>query len=720
MSRSAPFRPRVYNVSRFAILLLLSTAAIYAQPSPRSAEFARVTEWEGVLRISGSGKATNTTLPMTTQEWTESRSLEIRFRVKTPAQLPPGYGIYEGPVTGSVSVNSVLVTRGPISGCVTTHDIKASNASPVSLEKRPEPTMRIQFETDGNYVIQPLDQWVKARTTRNTQCVVPQEPFDLPTEYNWWPDEVESRQPFPADGLVLKGSIKTSSNALLEFQLGDPAQIVQTMEWEIRPAGMQTPDDEVVVMVPGLDDWRPEAGVTGGKGNSITFNAKLQKKGGGAPSQKAVSFEWEFSNVSREPGYALNAPLPLAASDKWPDLRFEAASDLVITDEDFIKARSTGSQLESSNATVSSWDWGGFGEVKVTAVMPDGRRIVGYLENDPEQKDIRLPKRPKGDHIAEVWRKQKKVTGISDWADDDNTPVGDGNKGDGLTLFEEYRGFIEQDKHIEVGPDRKAVFVLNGAGGHYVHGIQLFAAETNLAVHYEFAELEFPGSRVMNGNRAEGPHLVDQHGVIIVAVSPDQTYAIANTPNGSPSTPRNVTSIEVPRIIDGVTKPGYRKRLLAGVAHELLHACNVYHHGEDDTEVEWRYKPESENFIERDTWTGQEREVRVIREDGTRFLPVLGDTAIRFAMGVPGGQHSGHEGCLMRYDVSATYASDKDPGLRYKVRESGGFEVCTTTAGTGVNHFARDPQSRYKEPSAGRGDCAHQILVNDAVNPPVR
>lgn len=701
-------------------MLATCTASLVAQPSARWSEFARVTEWEGVLRISGSGSSTSNTVPMTTQEWTESRSLEIRFRLQKPAGAPAFMGLYEGPMTGAVTVGSKLVTRGPISGCVTTATIDASNSPPINVNGGGAAMLRLEIQSDGEYSFVPMDQWVKARYKRNTQCVVPQEPRDEDTEYNWWPDEVPTNYPLPSEGLVLRGSAETKSNALLEFLIGEPSKITQKLEWEIRPAGMETSEDEVVVTIAGYDTWRPEAGPNGGKGNVIQLQAKLQKKGGGAPSMQALQFEWEFPNVSREPGFALNAPLPLAPSDRWPDLRFEVAENLVVTNEDFTRARSVSSPLESSTATVASWDWGGFGEVRVQAVMPDGRRIIGYLEADPGQKDIRLPKRAPGDHIAEIWRKEKKVTGISDWADDDSLPAGDGNRGDGLTLYEEYRGFIENEKHIEGDPDRKDYFVLNKAGGSYLPGILLFRAESDLAVHYEFAPHEFPDSRVINGNHAEGPHRVDQHGVIILAVSPDQTYAIANSVNYRPSTPRDITSVEVPRIVDGVTKPGYRKVLLAGLAHELLHACNVYHHGEDDVEVNWRYKPGTDDFIERNLSTGAEKEIRILRENGSRFAPVIPETGINLWMGVKGGQHSGHDGCLMRYQLSGAYASTTDDALRYKVRESVGLQACSTSVGAGVNHFARDPQSRYGDTSAGRGDCMHQILVNDAVNPPVR
>jgi len=83
--------------------------------------------------------------------------------------------------------------------------------------------------------------------------------------------------------------------------------------------------------------------------------------------------------------------------------------------------------------------------------------------------------------------------------------------------------------------------------------------------------------------------------------------------------------------------------------------------------------------------------------------------------GQPGGQHSGFENCVMRYNCAQTYAGTADPLARYYgFTEPVGGAMCTSPAGTGVNGTGHLPQSRYRSATAGRGDCLHQIHVSDA------
>ena len=87
--------------------------------------------------------------------------------------------------------------------------------------------------------------------------------------------------------------------------------------------------------------------------------------------------------------------------------------------------------------------------------MPDDSQIVGYLDGDPSQTEVRLPMRSASSFIADSWKKSHGVNGVSDNADNETDPKGDGNPGDGLTLYEEYRGFIEDGQHIEGDPKRR-------------------------------------------------------------------------------------------------------------------------------------------------------------------------------------------------------------------------------------------------------------------------
>jgi len=116
-------------------------------------------------------------------------------------------------------------------------------------------------------------------------------------------------------------------------------------------------------------------------------------------------------------------------------------------------------------AGISSFDFGAYGKLKVTAEV-NGREIVGYWKNDPakEQKPLLLPKRKPTSWIADKWKEDQGVSDLSDTDDEENEPVGDTHKGDGLSLYEEYRGFSENLKHIRANPKKKDLFVCDRIG----------------------------------------------------------------------------------------------------------------------------------------------------------------------------------------------------------------------------------------------------------------
>ena len=172
---------------------------------------------------------------------------------------------------------------------------------------------------------------------------------------------------------------------------GTPAVINVTVTWDFEPV-VVTSLEVVVPSTTAFQNFRPTAGANGGRGNSIDLIAKLQQVGGGAPFTQADYFIWELTQSSKEPGYAMNVPLVSPGTDF--DLKLESGSPaFLILDPSGQSAQTTIGQFTQSTVTIASYDWGGFGKVKVTAVMPDLSQIVGYLEGDHSQTEIRLPKR---------------------------------------------------------------------------------------------------------------------------------------------------------------------------------------------------------------------------------------------------------------------------------------------------------------------------------------
>ncbi len=216
--------------------------------------------------------------------------------------------------------------------------------------------------------------------------------------------------------------------------------------------------------------------------------------------------------------------------------------------------------------------------------------------------------------------------------------------------------------------------------------------------------------------------MTDQHAVILRTDPAIVGYAEAR---GGPGNPRMIDHVALPEELGSLGQAYWARAL----AHELLHCVNVYHHGKDDTLVEWSLNTDGElmEVVVQQDKARKASLIRVLREDGVEQTGTLKarlsgrpGRSFRLLRGEPQGLHSGFEDCLMRYDIAETYASQKDSSIRYFVRENVPRSICNTKDGTGVNAPGRLPQSRYGPAAAGRGDCVHQILVNDGVDAPSR
>jgi hypothetical protein len=496
-------------------------------------------------------------------------------------------------------------------------------------------------------------------------------------------------------------------------------------------------DLELIVEPDPYDTWRPEGDKDEQKpGDFLAVQARLQERGGGPPRQKADRIRFALSDVSRQPGVALNWPPKGSGSASRPDLRFDQDrnSDLWVTDDVYGRRVQTpeGEKYAEATAVVSSYDWGGWATLRVTADV-GGRRIVGHLKGQPERTSIPLPKRDQS-RIADVWRQQAAVAGVSDSDDGETQPDGDGDAGDGLSLYEEYRGFYEHGRHIEGDPKHKDYFLQVAKdldNSRTRQGILLFSSISELAVHYRLEPNEISGDRVINFN-GQAAHLVDQHGVLMVKGDTGGKYVRGRTAGG-PGTPAMVTRIVIrPEIVPGIFGSAAARQSYAGtVAHELCHSVNVYHHGDDDLGmVEWKKgtDPQGHSRVyetalddDGNPW-GSGVPVEVYSEDGQLLSPDAFAPGYKVWVAVKGGQHSGVQECVMRYQTADAVDWGVLPPKRYWLgtRDARDESLCDSPVGTGVNAWDHSPRPRYGDASPGRGGCKHQIRVNDLGKAPTR
>lgn len=369
--------------------------------------------------------------------------------------------------------------------------------------------------------------------------------------------------------------------------------IAMLVSWQI---DLTLPPVELVITAPGYDEWRPEGNIKkpAEPGNKLVARATLKPKAGqGTFVPRVKSIRFQLLDTSREPGVCLN--WPLEAKDDDYDLRLAAVAGGKLSKKDQIlevdDPRRNDEGQAYAEVQINSYDFGGRASLRAICLLADGREIEGVMKDAGETP--RLPKMKSPGWIADSWRKAHHAEKLAD--DDDNEKVeGQKDNGDGYTLYEEYRGWVVNGERVEGDPEKKDFFVLNLIGGDAEPGIDLFEQLSELRVHSKLLPEEMSETtRLMNGNRRDGPHNKDQHGVWV------KTFTRSALGDNGADTPMTKSGVAGrPGITKGVgilardnTESIFNKpfNLPAqdtvfafdrAIAHELLHSVGVEHHGE--------------------------------------------------------------------------------------------------------------------------------------------
>ena len=528
----------------------------------------------------------------------------------------------------------------------------------------------------------------------------------------------------PAQGTALSGSDMGASTGHLSYLFtslatGESGPVDYSFTFTLIPAV----EEELTLELesPKYDRWRPNATETGNAGEPLPVTARLKSSTGRDPSVRVTDFIWKLTDTSREPGVLMNWPLD--ASDTELDMRLGTPGDTHTFDAD----RQQGERFSPSGFTdtmdVVPYDWGGWSTLTVTAVLSDGRRIVGKW---PAASDAggRLPKRSATSLISDFWKQSHGAGGKPDSADDEAVPLGDKTPGDGLNLYQEYRGFRVGGAQDEGDPLVKDFFLLNRAQGAATAGIAKFKRLSKLNVHYLLHETDIPSSRVINGNHGAAPAGTPQHAVIVAI---DDKLQGLSRAEGGPGNPGKISWVR----LQGDWQTVKANAWSTLVAHELFHCVNVAHHGETDLQkVLWRVE-EPDQLIEERGGPGTGTQITFRQEEGADYtadaIAWLSDPKKKDELplgmrlvwiGVDQGQHSGDGYCVMRYFNGNAYVSKADPTVRFDATDYPGGALCSSPTGTGVNVTPRVPQSRYGAAAAGRGNCEQQVHVTDGVPAP--
>ncbi len=720
---------------RLAVLASLLVALTARAQRP---ELVNVLKWKGT--ISGVGRMTEKDLPVLPPGLTvdHTASFSATVEVERVEADPPRW---VGKVIGS-TMTADFKEKLIAGDCVV--DITAHTAGPFDPPTPGADEVRLEFNGSRGFTLRLDSNGRETTFLKTTKCPNGAIPPETQESEMWVPASA-GVLPFPEMGTTLEGKAAVTKDVTSSSQPTGK----RTSKWDVTVKLVPAVEEELKLVIDDTEayrSWRPTTTRDEQPGARLGLVATVESSTKQDPQIAVESFTWELVETSSEPGVAINYPVGAPAGRL--DLELGAEGELFeLSNQNQKMVRVVRSGFKDI-VQVIPFDWGGWSELKVTAVLSNGQTLVGRLRGAAED-NVRLPKRDPDSYIADAWKKAKGVTG-KDADDDETVPAGDGTPGDGLSLYEEYRGFYESvgarhgsgvGQHIEAEPKQKDFFILNRAQSMPMSGIARFKSLSKMAVHWQLAEDQLPASRIVNANRAQGPTVGPQHAVVLEVVGGQSGFAEAL---GGPSSPRDIQRVG---IMEDWKNLG-ADYLASTIAHELFHCVNVWHHGDLDYKALWRVEytttPDAGTLIElqlsedEKTIVSGPRIIRSKHEDGSdhthevvRLIEKGGGADYKIEVGEQRGKSSGNDSCVMRYDVAEVAVGVADPSVRFGTGEVAGALLCQSAAGTGVNQSGRMPQSRYGDSATtpgtppgsaakNRGNCLSQIHVTDAVPAPKR
>jgi hypothetical protein len=770
------------HLMRIAVLVLapLFAGNLAAQTTPSCTRFLAATEWTGTFTLTGTGSGTTPAGDSYSVNESITATPDLTSAVGGPAwkgtfnetiHIDDTFIASDGFLVSHITDDEML-TNGVISALAKTLPALGVNTVTCSFEFDWDPS-NDEVSTDGNgaFVVGGGTGFIGG---------YPVGSFVV--------SAASIAGPLPASGTTILASVSLSA----------PSQIGVPVTWTMNLSLTPKQDLDLIITIPGYSTWRPTAGHlekdTGldalGHYNLLEIQALLVNK----TTQQPVDFPpdkvtFQLVEISHEPGVAMNWPQQGSATSD-PDMTFDldqnpecngAAETCTFRDPVTLEIVSPfPPNILPISAFLSPHDWGGWATLNVTANV-GGQSVPGHIQNvctgcNPNDANILLPQRQPASHIADNW---KTIFGIplstSDLDDSENAPPnGYGQPpGDGLTLWEEYRGFYmgcsgnsaparpegtrgAKCQHVEGNPARKDLFVVNLT--KLDAGIELFDSTSLLQVHFrglrldEIGRLGTSSYRVINFNHSAGAHEVDQHALVLDWGTEDlgfsQAVNIAGMPK-RPGLPKEIDHIEITPVYESQNPND--EILSITVAHELAHSVSIWHHGDLDGPEYWD-RDSNGNLTEQDVDPGTgtvfafpKRVIYLMSEDedpadlsnaltgeNLNFLslPRKVNVGNRICGLAPpftskmNGQHSGDEASYMRYHHAYAYIPQGFPQVRFfTAGEEVGMDLTDNPGGTGVNEpnrtiplfpsGTRVKRVRYGDAFDQRGKDYSQIDVND-------
>jgi hypothetical protein len=514
----------------------------------------------------------------------------------------------------------------------------------------------------------------------------------------------------------------------------------------IKDTGLQCTDDKyetrtkIMVNKLGIDlsktpkGWLPDAA----QGTiDITAMTYICREGKWRWPGRKKHIRLKFNKVSGEPGVCMNYP---KKANKKPDLFFfeekeeddylllfdgalegsEACPTTILTPEDnpqhehhYIYAVKKERHFEAT-PIVRCEDYGAIGYYHAEAnhCVEIPAKDLDEMHEDCREgsNEITIPRDENGNDIADSAAQDGR--GANGKEDKDNKPVGDGHAGDGVTNYEEYRGFMIQGirdvavplpmggqmripigaprKHVRTSIKIKDVFIYDqdNIGVGYLN-------ETQLNIHLLYDSELFNGteSRVINYNHGRN-HGGIQHGLWLRNFDLPRAGLLGRSCGIRPGIGNGTPKVKSHVCIDVAenTRPGsHPTGLPCTIAHELCHGLNIWHHGSGGNHNcsggGWINFPSNP---QRKVTSGDTACFMRYERYADAWCHVTG----------PAGAHHPHF-----YNILTENA---DGSISERWADVPGTKLCSSARGTGLNDGG--PGHRN---DATKGDCKGQLRVKD-------